>query len=270
MPSRFDLEGRKALVTGASRGTGRAIAYAFARAGADVAVLARSTDALQELAAEVEKFGRRAVVLTCDVTEEEQIHAAVSEAIRGLGALDVVANVAGGTPTAGPFVEIPVDAWQRDMRVNFASVLHFCRAVGPHLLQRGTGSVINVSSVAAVAGVPSRSTIAVSKSAVVALTRTLGAEWASAGVRVNAILPGWTATAETAAVRENQQVSAGLMHAVPMHRWGTPEEIADSAVYLAADASRLVTGSCLTIDGGVSAYVGGPTLLDLLALGRLG
>ncbi|ARF53794.1 SDR family oxidoreductase [Streptomyces gilvosporeus] len=257
-------------MTGASRGTGRAIARAFAEAGADVAVLARTTDDLRELALEVERLGRRAVVLTCDVTEEEQIHSAVTEAIGALGPLDIVANVAGGTPTAGPFLEIPVDAWQRDMRLNFDSVLHFCRAVGPHLLQRGTGSVINVSSVAGVAGVPSRSTIAVSKAAVIALTRTLGAEWASAGVRVNAILPGWTATAETAAVRGNHDVSAGLMHAVPMHRWGTPEQIADSAVYLAGDASELVTGSCLTIDGGVSAYVGGPTLLDLLALGRLG
>ncbi|MEU5299363.1 SDR family NAD(P)-dependent oxidoreductase [Streptomyces noursei] len=270
MPSRFDLDGRKALVTGASRGIGRSIARAFAQAGADVAVLARSTDDLSELAAEIGRFGRKAVALTCDVIEEEQIHAAVSEAIGALGCLDIVANVAGGTPTAGPFLEIPVDAWQRDMRLNFASVLHFCRAAGPHLLERGTGSVINVSSVAGVAGVPSRSTIAVSKAAVIALTRTLGAEWAPAGVRVNAILPGWTATAETAAVRENPQVSAGLMHAVPMRRWGTPDEIADSAVYLAADASSMVTGSCLTIDAGVSAYVGGPTLLDLLAFGRLG
>src|SRR5438045_972588 len=153
MPSRFALDGRNALVTGASRGTGRAIARAFAEAGADVAVLARTTDDLRELALEVERLGRRAVVLTCDVTEEEQIHSAVTEAIGALGPLDIVANVAGGTPTAGPFLEIPVDAWQCDMRLNFDSVLHFCRAVGPHLLQRGTGSVINVSSVAGVAGV---------------------------------------------------------------------------------------------------------------------
>nr|WP_202487464.1 SDR family NAD(P)-dependent oxidoreductase [Streptomyces sp. SID8354] len=258
------------MVTGASRGIGRAVARAFAQAGADVAVVARSTDELQELAAEVERAGRRAVVLTCDVTEEEQIRDAVSEAIDALGCLDVLANVAGGTPTAGPFVELPMVAWQRDMRLNFESVLHFCRAAGPHLLQRGTGSVISVSSVAGMAGAPSRSTIAVSKAAVIALTRTLGAEWAAAGVRVNAILPGWTTTAETAVVRANEQVSAGLIHAVPMRRWGTPEEIADSAVYLAGDASSMVTGSCLTIDAGVSAYVGGPTLLDLLAYGRLG
>jgi NAD(P)-dependent dehydrogenase (short-subunit alcohol dehydrogenase family) len=269
VPALFSLEGKTALVTGASRGIGKAIALGYAELGADVAVLARGTTALEELADKIEGFGRRALVLTCDVNVEDQIRESVATALREFGQLDVVVNNAGGFDHVGPFLELGAADWQQVLRVNLDSVIQFCRAAGPHLVKRGTGSVINMSSIAGLAGVPMLSTYAVAKAGILSLTRTLAAEWAGSGVRVNTLTPGWTSTELTRNFAGNPEVSAGLLHAVPAGRWGSPEDVLGAAVFLASDASALVTGSVLTIDGGTTAYVGGPTMLELLALGRI-
>ena len=265
----FALKGKTALVTGASRGIGKAIALGLASAGADVAVLARSTTALEDLAGSIEHYGRRALVLTCDVGDREQIARAATTTLAEFGGLDILVNNAGGTGHAGPFLDLEFDDWSQVLRVNFESMIHFCRAFGRHLVERRSGSVINVSSIAGLAGTPMLVHYAVTKAAIISLTRTLAAEWASAGVRVNALVPGWIRTDLTTAFLNEPNVAAGLLSAVPSGAFGDPQDLVGTAVYLASDASRMVTGTCLVADGGTTCFVGGPQLLDLLQLGRI-
>lgn len=265
----FSLEGKNAFVTGASRGIGRAIAVALAEAGANLAVTARGTSALESLAAELGKLGRTAIPITCDVRDSDQIELAVADAHAELGNLDIVVNCAGHIAHAGPFLDLTAEDWRSLFQVNFDSTLHVCRAAGRHLVAQGSGSLINVASVAGTGGVPMMSHYAASKAAMISLTRSLAAEWAASGVRVNALVPGWVSTEMTSTFSGNADVSEGLISQVPARRWGEPEEVAGAAVYLAGDASRFVTGSCLTLDGGLTSSAGGPTLIGLLAAGRI-
>lgn len=269
MSELFSLDGRGAMVTGASRGIGRAIALAMAGAGANVAVLARSTAALADVAKEIEHLGREALVLTCDVDDPEQIDRAVSTAVAEFGRLDIAVNNAGGFAHVGPFLDMEPADWTRILRTNLGSVVDVCRAVGAHMVSRGGGSVINVASVGGYNGVPMLSPYAVAKAGVISLTRTLAVEWAGAGVRVNAVAPGWTSTELTSSFADNPDLSAELIRSVPAGRWGEPEDIAGAAVYLAGDSARMVTGTCLTVDGGVTCYDTGPAMVDLLSVGRI-
>jgi 2-deoxy-D-gluconate 3-dehydrogenase len=248
----FDLTGRTALVTGASRGIGRAIAVAFARHGADVALNGRDTALLEEVRAEIESLGRKAVVVAADVTDPAAVRGMVDSAVSALGHLDVVVNNAGGNPFTAPFLDARPAGWDKVMKLNLDSVVEVCRAVGPHLLERGAGSVINVASVAGLSAMPAMAHYGTAKAAVLALTRTLAVEWASAGVRVNALVPGWVATDLTAFARSEPGVEKALISRVPMQRWASVEEIAAPAVFLASDASSFVTGQSLVVDGGLA------------------
>jgi len=269
MSELFSLEGRTALVTGASRGIGRAIALELARAGADVAVLARDTAALKELATEIEGLGRRAPVLTCDVNDYDAITDAVSGTLAEFGHLDVAVNNAGGFSHVGPFLEMEPSDWTTILRTNLESVIHSCRLIGRHMTERGSGSLINVASVGGYNGVPMLSMYAVAKAGVVSLTRTLAVEWARRGVRVNMIAPGWTRTDLTASFGANPELAAEMIRNVPSGQWCEPQDMAGAAVYLAADASRMVSGTCVTVDAAVTAHNTGPALIDLLNAGRI-
>lgn len=248
----FDLSGKQALVTGASKGIGRAIALAYAEAGADVALVSRSADSLAEVAKEVEALGRRAVVLPADLTDRDAAVGAVAGAIDGLGHLDIVVNNAGGSNFLVEFKDLRLSGWDKIIRLNLDSTMAVCHAVAPHLLGRGTGSVINVASVAAL-GAPFLASYAAAKAAVVALTKTLAVEWAQAGVRVNALCPGWTATDLNRNLWEDAATNEATVSSVPMRRWGTAEEMAHPAVFLASRASAYMTGQVLFIDGGATA-----------------
>lgn len=269
MSKQFSLAGRCALVTGASRGIGRAIALGLAAAGSDVAVLARGTATLEQVAKEIETMGRRALALTCDVAEPKQIDQAVSSALAEWGRLDIAVNNAGGFSFVGPFLAMEPSDWTQILRTNLESVVHFCRVLGQHMTERGGGSMINVASVGGYNGVPMLSLYAVAKAGVISLTRTLAVEWAGAGVRVNAIAPGWTKTDLTSTFNTNPDLSAELIRSVPARQWAEPEDLAGAAVYLASDAARMVTGTCLTVDGGVTAYDTGPVMIDILPTGRI-
>jgi len=246
------LAGKRALVTGASRGIGRAIAIAYAAEGADVALLARDEAKLTEVAAEIEALGRRAVVLACDVTDAEAIGAAVSAAIAELGGIDVVVNNAGGNSFSRPLADLRHSGWTKTFALNVDSTVHVLQAVLPGMIERGSGSVINVSSVAALRGAPGMSHYAAAKAAVVTLTETLAVEVARSGVRANSLVPGWIETDLTEFLRTEPGSDDELINRVPMHRWGTVEEIAAPAVFLASDESSFMTGQCLVVDGGLS------------------
>ncbi|MFI1801180.1 SDR family NAD(P)-dependent oxidoreductase [Streptomyces sp. NPDC020379] len=265
----FRLDTARALVTGASRGIGRAIALALAEAGADVAVTARHPEELDDLAADISARGRRSAALPCDATDLGRITACVRDAVAALGGIDILVNAAGVIPSFGPFLELTEEDWDTVLDTNFRSAVRFCRLAGPHMLDRGGGSVLNVSSVAGIRGVPALSHYAATKAALTSLTRSLAAEWSPRGVRVNALCPGWTRTRMTARVSGDADLSDALLRSVPARRWGETDDVVGAAVYLAADASRFVTGQTLTVDGGLTAYEGGPGMLTMTGFGRI-
>jgi len=185
----FDLTGKKAFVTGASRGIGRVIAVALAAAGADVAVAARSHEGLSETAREVAALGRKAFVFPLDVTRQEDVTVTVNEAIRLLGQLDIMVNNAGGMNFMVPFLDMRISGWEKVMRLNLDATVYVCQAAGAHLHERGRGSVINVASVAGLTSTPGLMPYGAAKAGVISVTKTLAFEWAPAGIRVNANAP---------------------------------------------------------------------------------
>jgi NAD(P)-dependent dehydrogenase (short-subunit alcohol dehydrogenase family) len=249
----FDLTGKKAFVTGASRGIGQAIAVALARAGADVAVVARSEEGLAETAGQITSHGRQAHVIPADVTRQEAVAAAVTAAIDHLGHIDVVVNNAGGSNFLVPFLDLRLPGWDKLMRLNLDSAMYVCHAVGGHLVGRGGGSVINVASVAGLIGSPFLSPYGAAKAGLISLTKSLAVEWAERGVRVNALCPGWTATDLNRNLWEDETAGPATVATVPMRRWGRAEEMTGPAVFLASDASSYMTGQALVIDGGQTA-----------------
>ncbi len=249
----FDLTGKKALVTGASRGIGHAIAVALARQGADVAVNSRSVANLEQVRTDISELGRRVLAIAADVTDRDAAQGMVTAAIDGLGGLDIVVNNAGGTSFMVPFTEMRFSGWEKVMRLNVDSIVHVLQAAAPHLLEQRSGSVINVSSVAGVGGTPMLAPYGASKSAVISLTRSLAMEWGQANVRVNALCPGWTATDLNRNLWENPEASKALTDQIPLGRWARAEEMTGAAVFLASDASSYLTGHTLLVDGGLTA-----------------
>ena len=252
----FDLVGRRALVTGASRGIGREIALAYADAGADVALLARDAERLAEVAALVEERGRRAVVQPADMLDAEAVRAAVEAAAEGLGGLDILVNNAGGNSFSIPLRQMRLSGWEKTLRLNLDSLVLTTQVALPHLEQstaEGGASVIHVSSVAALRGAPLMSHYAAAKAAVLSFTQSLAIETAWAGVRVNALVPGWIETDLTDFLRTSDEAERGVLDRVPQKRWGRPSEIAEPAVFLASSASSFMTGQALVVDGGLSA-----------------
>lgn len=254
-PALFDLTGRTALVTGASRGIGRVVATALAAAGASVALVARNRDGLADTARAVTVLGREAVVIPADLTAPEAASGAVAAAIDRLGHLDIVVNNAGGSGFLAPFLDTRAAGWHKTIRLNLDAAAYVCHAVGAHLLARGTGSVVNVGSVLGLGGAVGLAPYGAAKGAIIALTKTLAVEWAEAGVRVNALCPGWTATDLTASLRANEHTRTATVAHVPMGRWAVAEEMAGPALFLASDASSYMTGHVLVVDGGQSALL---------------
>ncbi|PYM35819.1 MAG: 2-deoxy-D-gluconate 3-dehydrogenase [Candidatus Rokuibacteriota bacterium] len=248
----MSLAGRVAVVTGASRGLGRAIALALAEAGADVALAARAKRDLEDTGALVQRAGRRALVAPTDVASYAEVEALMGRAVRELGRLDIVVNNAGVAKVA-PLAEMTPDDWRFMVDANLTGVFNGCRAAAPHLIAQKSGKVINVASVLGQVGLPGYTLYAATKGGVIALTRALGVEWARHGIQVNAIAPGWFATDMTDPAFSDPKINERLTRDIPMRRIGRPEEIGPLAVYLASDASAFMTGQTIFLDGGHSA-----------------
>ncbi len=249
----FDLTGKGALVTGASRGIGRALALGLARAGADVAVSARDEALLDQVRGEIEALGRRAFVLPADVTDAEACVRLAEEAIAALGGVDVLVNNAGGSSFMGSFTDLRFKGWEKTMRLNVDSIVHLSQPIGRHMLERGSGSVINVASVAGLTGTPTLAAYGASKAAVISLTKTLALEWGTSGVRVNALCPGWTRTDLNKDLWGNTELAAMMVANQGLKRWAEVAEMVGPTVFLASDASSYVTGQALVVDGGQTA-----------------
>ena len=241
-----------AIVTGASRGLGRAMAVAFAAAGAHVALAARSKPDLEETAQQIERHGVRALVVTTDVSRYDEVEALVARTVDTLGRLDVLVNNSGIARTM-PLAEATPDDWRAIVDVNLTGVFNGCRAAAPHLIARHRGKVINLASVLGAVGLPGYALYAATKGGVIALTRTLGVEWARHNVQVNAIAPGWFVTDMNEAAFADPRINERLTRDIPMRRTGRLEEIGPLAVFLASAASDFMTGQTIFLDGGHSA-----------------
>ncbi len=250
MSNPFDLTGRRALVTGGATGIGESIALALASAGADVALTFHS-HAPEVVQGKIEAMGRSAVAVKADFTGMDEAAATqvVGFAKDALGGLDILVNNAGIIHREDS-TEMPLKEWRRVMSVNLDSVWLLSQAAGRHMVALGTGKIITVASVLSHQGGLRVPGYASSKHAVLGLTRALCNEWAPHGVNVNAIAPGYTATDNTQALRDDPDRSRALLERIPAGRFAEPSEIAGAAVFLASDAANYCHGSTITVDGG--------------------
>lgn len=249
----FDLSGQVALVTGGSRGLGRAMAGALARAGAGLALCARDPADLASACAELRAAGARAEGFPMDVRDPASVEAAAAAALAALGRVDILVNDA-GVNVRRPVLELSVEEWDRVLDTNLRGSFLAARAVVPQMLARGRGKVINVSSILGAVGLPSQLAYASSKGGVVQMTRVMALEWARQGVQVNAIAPTYFETALTEPIRQDPERNRFVLERTPMGRWGRPEDLDGTVVYLASRASDFVTGQTLYVDGGWTAW----------------
>ena len=255
---RFSLAGKRLFITGGSRGLGREMALALAEAGADVILTGRDPDSLAAAAADIRALGREAVTIAADMGDPVQCEAACRRALAEHGPIDLLVNNVGGRLVNVPVAEQSLEDWQRILDLNLTSTFLCTRLIGGEMVRRGTGGrVINVASISGMVanrGIGGRS-YETAKAAVIQFTRATAADWAPHGVTVNAICPGGFFTAPNQRwAREHPEVIGEFLQAIPMGRFGDPEDLGPLAVYLASDASRYMTGASLVIDGGYTLW----------------
>jgi 2-deoxy-D-gluconate 3-dehydrogenase len=243
----FDLTGRVAAVTGANTGIGQAIAAALAQAGADVALIGRT--AAEETAAQVRALGRRAEIVSADLSTIAPVQRVVDQTVDKLGGLHILVNNAGIIRRADA-VDFTEADWDAVVDTNLKSVFFLCQAAGRHMIARGSGKIINIASMLTFQGGIRVPSYTASKSGIGGLTKLLANEWAAKGVQVNAIAPGYIATNNTAALQADEARNAAILGRIPAARWGDPADLGGAAVFLASPASDYVQGHILAVDGG--------------------
>ena len=243
----FRLDGKIALVTGGTKGLGRAMALGLAQAGADLALVSRSPN--PELAAEIESLGRRCFHHVADLTEREQIKGVIPAVAGEMGGLDILVNDA-GINRRYPVTEFPEEEWSRVLEIQLNATFLLSQAAARIMLEKGRGKIINIASVLSFQGGLYVPAYTAAKHAVVGLTKSFANDLASKGINVNAIAPGWYATELTAAVKDDPARYKSILDRIPAGRWGDPSELAGAVVFLASKASDYVHGTVLAVDGG--------------------
>jgi len=250
---RFDVPGQVALVTGAARGLGRAIALTLANAGADVALGLRDVTADAGLAAEIEALGRRVLPLQMDMTRVEEVRAGVATTVERLGRLDILVNNAGIAPE-NPAAEVLEDDFDQTLAVNLKGTFFASQAAGRVMMQQGYGRIVNVGSQAGAVALPGESVYCMTKAAIAHLTRCLAVEWGPHGITVNAVAPTFVHTPGTAPFLADPAHRADVVERIAaLHRIGEPMEVAGAVLFLVSPAASLITGEVMLIDGGWTA-----------------
>jgi len=247
MTNPFDLTGKVAIVTGANTGIGQGIALALAAAGADVAAVGRTP--AQETVEKVRALGRKAEIISADLSTIEPVQRVVDEAVEKLGGLDILVNNA-GIIRRNDSLDFTEEEWDAVIDTNLKSVFFLCQAAGRHMVAHGGGKIINIASMLTFQGGIRVPSYTASKSGIGGLTKILANEWAGKGINVNAIAPGYIATNNTAALQADENRNRSIMERIPAGRWGDPEDLGGAAVFLASSAANYVQGHILAVDGG--------------------
>ena len=245
----FSISGKVALVTGGSRGIGKAIAVGLAKFGADVAIVSRKLPDLEEVATEIKELGRRSIAVSAHVGRVEEISSLVPKIKDELGRIDILVNNAGTNPTMDQAIDIEERAWDSIMNLNLKGLFFLSQAVARMMKEQGGGKIINVASVAGITPdiLPVYS---ISKAGVIMATKVMAQQWAQYNIRVNAIAPGLTKTRFSQALWNNPDIVQGVITRTPLRRVAEPDEMVGAAIFLASDASSYVTGHVLVVDGG--------------------
>ncbi|MGH3666564.1 MAG: SDR family NAD(P)-dependent oxidoreductase [Egibacteraceae bacterium] len=244
---------RVALVTGASRGIGAASAVLLARDGFDVALAARSVEALHDVAAGCQQNGARTTVIPTDVTQEPQVRHMVAKAVADLGGLDVLLNNAGGSGFMASLLDLRPEGFEKLLRLNLTHAFWALQEAGRHFVAQQRGVIVNVASLAGLQGAPALAPYGAAKAALMSLTRTAATEWGHAGVRVNAVAPGWVRTELNRVAWENPETEQALIARAALGRWGEAPEVAEVVAFLASDRASYITGQTIVVDGGLTA-----------------
>lgn len=247
----FDMTGKVAIVTGSSRGIGRAIAQEFARAGASVVVSSRKADACEKVRAEIEAQGGTAAVIPCNISSREDCEALIRGTMERFGRIDALVCNAAVNPYFGPIAEVPDAAFDKIMASNIKSNLWLCQLARPALSARG-GAILIISSIGGLRGSALLGAYCISKAADMQLARNLAVEWGGEGIRTNCIAPGLIRTDFARALWENPDIEREVLRNCPAGRIGEPEDIAGAALFLVSDAGRYTNGQTLAVDGGVT------------------
>lgn len=250
--NRFSLAGKTALVTGSSRGIGRAIALEYARAGARVVVTSRKLDACQAVVEQIRAEGHEAMAIACNISSKEQIHALVEQTERAWEPVDVLVCNAAVNPFYGPMAEIPDEAFAKVLNVNIVANAWLVNRVAPGMAARGGGAVVIISSIAGLTGSRVLGAYAISKAADMQMARNLALEWGKQHIRVNCIAPGLVKTDFAKALWDNPATLEAALASSPLHAIGEPEDIAGAALLLGSDAGRFITGTTIVVDGGAT------------------
>jgi NAD(P)-dependent dehydrogenase (short-subunit alcohol dehydrogenase family) len=246
----FSLAGRVALVTGASRGIGRALALGLAQAGADLVLAARKAPDLETVAEEVRALGRRALAIPAHLGRRPDLDRLFDTTLASYGRLDVLVNNAATNPVFGPLLDIEEEAWDRIMTLNVKGYLLAAQRAARAMVPHGRGVIVNVASTAGLRASPGLGAYSVSKAAVIMLTRVLARELAPHGIRVNGVAPALIETRFSEALWKNPEILATYLKSTPLGRAGQPDEVAGTVVYLCSDAASYVTGQTVVLDGG--------------------